>query len=136
MRRDMLHPAKRGGHANRESTMQYILMNYLDEASMANATPEQAMAMSAHYAAYTEALMKAGAMVSGERLKPTSTATTVRVRNERTEVLDGPFAESKEQLGGFYIIEASDLDAAIAWAARCPGASHGTMEVRPIWTRA
>ena len=116
--------------------MQYILMIHSDEASEASASPEEQEAMLAPYGAYTEALIKAGAMVSGERLKPSSTATTVRVRSEHTEVLDGPFAESKEQLGGFYIIEAPDLDAAIGWAARCPGASHGTVEVRPIWTRA
>lgn len=113
--------------------MQYMLMIYSDEAAEANATPEEMEAMVAPYAAYSEALVKAGAMVSGERLQPTSAATTIRVRGDRTEVLDGPFAESKEQLGGFYIVEAPDMDAAIAWAARCPGASHGTIEVRPIW---
>lgn len=114
--------------------MQYILLIHVDEAPMAAATPEMAAQMTAPYAAYNEALIKAGAMVSGERLKPSATATVVKVRNDRTEVIDGPFADTKEQLGGFYIVEAPDLDGAIAWAARCPGAHHGTIEVRPIWS--
>jgi hypothetical protein len=115
--------------------MQYMLLIHVDEAPMAAATAEMAAQMIAPYAAYNEALIKAGAMVAGERLKPSSAATVVRVRDDKTEVLDGPFADTKEQLGGFYIVDASDLDAAIAWAARCPGASHGTIEVRPIWMR-
>ena len=78
-------------------------------------------------------MAKAGVLLGGERLKPISTATSVRVRNGKTEVLNGPYAETREQLGGYFVIEASDLDAALSWAARCPGASHGTMEVRPIW---
>ncbi len=81
---------------------------------------------------YTEALKKAGALVDSNRLQPIAAATTVRVANGKTQVLDGPYVETKEQLGGYYLIEALDLDAAISWAARCPGASHGTMEIRPI----
>jgi hypothetical protein len=113
--------------------MQYMLMIHVDESEMANVPPEMVEQMTAPYAAYNEALAGAGALVSGERLQPSLTGTVVRVRGEKTEVLDGPYADTKEQLGGFYIIEAADLDAAIAWAARCPGASHGTVEVRPIW---
>ncbi len=113
--------------------MQYMLLIHLDDTPFVTATDEQRNQMTAPYAAYNEALIKAGAMVSGERLKPASASTTVRVRNDKTEVLDGPFADTKEQLGGFYIVEAADMDAAIKWAARCPGASHGTVEVRPIW---
>lgn len=113
--------------------MQYMLLIHLDETPMAAATPEMAAQMTAPYAAYNQALISAGAMVSGERLQNSSTATIVKVRNDKTEVLDGPFADTKEQLGGFYIVEAPDLDAAITWAARCPGASHGAIEVRPIW---
>lgn len=112
--------------------MQYMLLIHVDEGAWANATPEQAAQMSAPYAAYNRALEQAGALVSGERLTPSKQATRVRVRNDRTEVLDGPFADTKEQLGGFYIVEAPDLDAALKWAARCPGASHGTVEVRAI----
>lgn len=113
--------------------MQYMLLIHINETPMAAANPEMVAQMSAPYAAYNQALIQAGAMVAGERLKNSSMSTVVRVRNDKTEVLDGPFAETKEQLGGFYIIEAADLDSAIAWAARCPGASHGTIEVRPIW---
>ena len=69
----------------------------------------------------------------GERLRPTSEATTVRVKNGKTEVLDGPYADTKEQLAGYFMIDVPDLDAALSWAARCPGATIGTMEVRPIW---
>ena len=113
--------------------MQYTLLIHTEEGAWAAMTPAQKQQGSAAYAAYTEALIKSGAMVAGERLRPTSTASTVKVIDGKTKVLDGPYAESKEQLAGFYIIEAKDLDSAIAWAAKCPGAHHGTMEVRPIW---
>jgi hypothetical protein len=112
--------------------MQYMLLIHTDEAPWANVTPEQAEKMTAPYAAYNQALEKAGAMVSGERLAPSKSAARVRVRNDKTEVLDGPFADTKEQIGGFYIVEAPDLDSALKWAARCPGASHGTVEVRAV----
>jgi hypothetical protein len=112
--------------------MQYMLLIHVDEGPYATATPEQAAQMSAPYAAYNRALEQAGALVSGERLAPSRAATRVRVRNDKTEVLDGPFADTKEQLGGFYIVEAPDLDSALKWAARCPGAAHGTVEVRAI----
>ena len=113
--------------------MQYLLMIYGNEAGMQAASKDQVTQMSAAYAAYTEALKGAGVIRGGERLRPTSEATTVRVKNGKTEVLDGPYADTKEQLGGFYMIDAPDLDAALAWAAKCPGASTGTMEVRPVW---
>jgi hypothetical protein len=79
-----------------------------------------------------EAMTKAGALRSSNGLEPSSAATTVRVANGKTQVLDGPYADSKEQLGGFHIIEVADLDAAIAWAARSPTALHGVVEVRPV----
>jgi hypothetical protein len=113
--------------------MTYLLMLYAEEAGwdrLAKAEQEQAVAS---YRAYTEALKQAGALVGSNRLQPTSTATTVRVTNGKSQVLDGPFTDSKEQLGGYYLIDAPDLDAAISWASRCPGASHGTIEVRPVW---
>ncbi len=113
--------------------MKYLLMIYADEAGQQAITPSDAQQMMSAYGAYTEALGKAGALLASNRLQPTSTATTVRMKGSKTEVLNGPYAETREQLGGFYLIEAADLDAALAWAARCPGASHGTMEVRPIW---
>ena len=85
------------------------------------------------YHAYTEALTKAGVLAGSNRLRPISTATTVRVANGKTQVLNGPYADTKEQLGGYFLIDVPDLDAAISWAARCPGSSHGTVEVRPVW---
>jgi hypothetical protein len=114
--------------------MQYLLLLHASENGWESMTPEQQQQGYAAYMAYTEALKKAGAYVGSNRLRPVSTATTVKVTNGKQEVLDGPYADSKEQLGGYYLIDAPDLDAAIAWAARCPGASHGTIEVRPVWT--
>ena len=83
--------------------------------------------------AYIEALKQAGAHVASGRLRPVATASTVRVKDGKAQILDGPFLESKEQLGGYFLIEVADQDAAIAWAARCPAAGHGTVEVRALW---
>jgi hypothetical protein len=117
----------------KDKAMQYLLMIHTDEKGMQSAPKDAIAKMSAAYGAYTEAMMKAGVYVGGERLRPSSTATVVRTSNGKTSVLNGPYAEIKEQLGGYYLIEAPDLDAAIEWAARCPGAQYGAMEVRPIW---
>jgi hypothetical protein len=84
-------------------------------------------------AAYAEAMRKAGIYVTGNRLRGVTTATTVRVSDAGTQVVDGPYAETKEQLGGYHVIEVPDLDTALAWAARCPSASRGLVEVRPVW---
>ena len=113
--------------------MKYMLMIYGSEARMEAATKKETEQMHAAYGAYTEALTKAGVIVGGDRLRPSTAATTVRVANGKTSVLNGPYAETKEQLGGYYMIDVPDLDAALSWAARCPGASHGAMEVRPLW---
>jgi hypothetical protein len=96
-------------------------------------TEEQKKQGYAAYMAYSEALKEAGALMGSNRLQPTSTATTVRTIEGKSQVLDGPYADTKEQLGGYYLIEAADLDAALSWAARCPGSQHGIVEVRPIW---
>jgi hypothetical protein len=115
--------------------MEYLLMLYFKEdawSTMTEAEQEQGMAA---YLAYGEALTKAGVLKGSNRLRPTATATTVQVVDGKSQVLDGPYIESKEQLGGYFLIDVPDLDAAIAWAARCPGASHGIVEVRPIWSR-
>jgi hypothetical protein len=113
--------------------MQYLLMLYAQENQWQKMSPAEQQQGVAAYAAYTEALKNAGALRGSNRLQPTSAATTVHVANGKSQVLDGPYAESKEQLAGYYLIEAADLDAALSWAAKCPGASHGTVEVRPIW---
>ena len=113
--------------------MQYLLMLYADETGWSNMTKDQQQQGIAAYTAYTEALKKAGVWKGSNRLQPISSATTVRVANNKSQVLDGPYVESKEQIGGFYLIDVPDLDSAISWAARCPGASHGVVEVRPVW---
>jgi hypothetical protein len=113
--------------------MQYLLMLHSEEAGWDRMTKEQQQQGYAAYMAYTEALKQAGALRGSNRLRPSSAATTVRVANGKPQVLDGPYVESKEQIGGYYLIDVADLDAAISWAARCPGASHGTVEVRPVW---
>ena len=113
---------------------QYLLMLYANENHWPTMTSaEQAQAQAA-YRAYTEALTNAGVLKGSNRLRPTSTATTVHVANGQSQVLDGPYIDSKEQLGGYYLIEVADLDAALSWAARCPCASHGNVEVRPVWS--
>jgi hypothetical protein len=113
--------------------MKYLLLIYGNETAMQKASEKESGEMHAAYLAYTEAMKKAGVIAGGERLRPTSDATTVRLANGKSTVLNGPYAETKEQLGGFYVIDVADLDAALSWAARCPGASRGTIEVRPVW---
>ena len=113
--------------------MQYLLLLYSNEAGWEKLTPAQQQQGYAAYMAYTEALKNAGAYIGSNRLQPVATATTVRASEGKPQVLDGPYVDSKEQLGGYFLINASDLDAALAWAARCPGAGHGTVEVRPVW---
>ena len=112
--------------------MKYMLMIYGNESAMQAARQADIQQMLAAYGAYTEALKKAGAYIAGDPLEGTNTATTVRVANGKTQVLNGPYAETKEQLAGYYIVDVPDLDQALSWAARCPGASHGVMEVRPL----
>ena len=111
--------------------MQYILLIYGQE--LAEEPPLEAMAaVMADYNVFTQHLRDRGAWIAGEGLQPTATATTVRVTDGRTITTDGPFAETKETLGGFYLVEAADLDEAIAYAAMIPGAKDGSVEIRPI----
>jgi len=114
--------------------MQYILMLYVNEAGWRNLTKAEQEKGVAAYMAYSEALTKAGVFKGTNRLQPSSVATTVRIVDGKSQVLDGPYADSKEQLGGYYVIEVADLDAALSWAARCPASSHGVVEVRPLWS--
>ena len=112
--------------------MKYALLIRSNEAEDSQMTPaEQEADMKAHFD-YTKELSEAGANLGGEALHPTSMATTVRVRDGKMVTTDGPFAETKEQLGGFYLVSAANLDEAIAWAAKIPAARHGSIEVRPI----
>jgi len=116
--------------------MQYLLMIYSKEGAWEKMSPAEQQQGLAAYNAFTEALTKSGTLVGSNRLRPASTATTVRIANGKSQVLDGPYADTKEQLGGYYLIDVPDLDAALAWASRCPGASHGIVEVRPVWSMA
>jgi hypothetical protein len=109
----------------------YLLLIYTDETALP-ASPEAFAAMAEEYGAYTNAIAAQGILLHGEALQPTAAATSVRVRDGRTLITDGPFAETKEALGGFYLVECDDLDAALQAAARIPGARLGTVEVRPI----
>ena len=112
--------------------MEYALLIY-SEPPQSQPPAEQMKQVTEAYNAYTKALVDAGAMRGGEALQDGKTATTVRFHNGNKVVTDGPFAETKEEFGGFYLIEAANLDEAIAWAAKCPGAQWGSIEVRPIW---
>jgi hypothetical protein len=113
--------------------MQYMLLIYRDESTMQSPTQQERDAMMGAYRAYTDAMIQAGVHKAGAPLQSVTTATTVRNRDGKTQVLDGPYAETKEQLGGYYLIDVPDLDAALSWAARCPGTTYGTTEVRPVW---
>lgn len=113
--------------------MEYMLMIYSDPDGWAKLSPAQAAEGLAAYGAYHDALTKAGVLKASARLRPGNTATTVRLQSGKTQVLDGPFIETREQLGGYFRIDVPDLDSALSWAARCPGAAHGTIEVRPVW---
>lgn len=112
--------------------MQYLLMIYEDEAKKAERTPEDMQALLAGYGTFTKELQDAGKMIAGDALESVSAATTVRVRDGKTLTVDGPFAETKEQLGGYYLVEADDLDDALAIAAKIPTATSGSIEVRPV----
>ena len=114
--------------------MQYLLMIYSQENRWNQMTDSERQQGVAAYQAYSEALTKAEALVGGNRLQNTNTATTVRLVDGKPQVLDGPYSDSKEQLAGYFLIDVPNLDAAITWASRCPGAGHGIMEVRPVWT--
>jgi hypothetical protein len=113
--------------------MKYLCLIYDDEKSMAARPKSESDAMMGEYHAFTESIKKSGHYVAGEALQPVQTASTVRVRSGKLSTTDGPFAETKEQLGGFYMIEARDLNEAIQVAARIPSAKSGSIEVRPVW---
>lgn len=113
--------------------MEYLLLIHADPKGFAALGPAEVKNAVAAYAAYVEALEKAGVARGSRRLRDSHASTTVRVRDGKTEVHQGPFVETREELGGYFMIDVPDLDTALSWAARCPGAGHGVMEVRPIW---
>ncbi|HSD24266.1 MAG TPA: YciI family protein [Solirubrobacterales bacterium] len=112
--------------------MKYAFTIYVDEAGREAASEEDRNAMAQAYGALTQEMQEKGVLLAGEGLYPTPTATTVQVRNGERSVTDGPFAETKEQLGGFYVLDCKDLDEAIGWAAKIPGAQIGSVEIRPV----
>jgi hypothetical protein len=116
--------------------MQYMLLIYGDEADWHNLSPQARDTLMKEYEAFADSIVKSGQFKAADRLSPSANATTVRVRAGKTLTTDGPFAESKEQLAGYFMIEAEDLDAAIAVAARIPSARWGCIEVRPLWQSA
>jgi hypothetical protein len=116
----------------RSDEMQYLLLIYRSEAELSRMEAAEGQKMMADYGAFTQSIVQSGHFKAGDGLQPTTTATTVRVRDGKVLTTDGPFAETREQLGGYYLIEAKDLDAAIGIAARIPGAKEGSIEVRPI----
>lgn len=109
--------------------MKYMLLIYEDDAARVAHMDE----WMPHCSAYVQAMVKAGVYVAGDRLRGADTATSVRVVAGSPVVVDGPYAEAKEQLGGYHVIDVADLDTALEWAARCPSAARGTVEVRPLW---
>jgi hypothetical protein len=112
--------------------MQYLLLIYGNEAELMALPKDEFEKLRGEYFAYTEDISKSGHYIGGNPLQPVSTATTVRIRDGKQAVTDGPFAETKEQLAGYYLVEAKDLDEAISLGARIPGAKHGSIEVRPV----
>jgi len=112
--------------------MKYLCLIYSDESKWRTTPAGDLKAMMSEYGEFTESVKKSGQYLGGERLEPTTAATTVRIRNGKLSTTDGPFAETKEQLGGFYLIEAKDLNEAIQIGSRIPGAKVGSIEVRPI----
>ena len=112
--------------------MKYLCLIYSDEASWHTMPQMEAETMMREYGAFTESIKKSGQYIGGHRLQPVASATTVRIRNGKLSTTDGPFAETKEKLGGFYLINATDLNDAIHVASRIPGARIGSIEVRPI----
>jgi len=116
-----------------ERPMKYLCLIYSDETLWPKLPPADAEKMMAEYMAFTADIQRSGHYLGGNRLQPTHSATTVRIRNGKLSTTDGPFAETKEQLGGYYLLEARDLNEAIQLASRIPGARVGSIEVRPIF---
>jgi hypothetical protein len=113
--------------------MQYLLLIYMNEKTLESMRQEDGAKLMAEFNDFTASVKASGQLVGSNRLQPVATATTVRVRDGKPQVTDGPFAETREQLGGYYLIEAKDLDEANKIAARIPSARAGSIEVRPIW---
>src|ERR1700761_5386813 len=124
---------RRSSRSQGVSDMQYLLTIYSNEAEHDKILEATGNKMTEEYGVFTQGIIQSGNFKAGDRLRPVSTATTVRGRDGKVMTTDGPFAETREQLGGYYLIEAKDLNEALAIAAKIPSARHGSIEVRPIW---
>jgi hypothetical protein len=111
--------------------MKYMLLMYADEAIPAKYSKEEFQAAAKTWTEFAQEIAASGVLISNSGLSPVDTATTVRVRNDKTLITDGPFAETHEQLGGYFLVECKDLDEAIRWAERIPNAKYGSVEIRP-----
>ena len=114
--------------------MKYLLLMYADESIGSNWSKEEAQAASKVWADFRKELSSAGVLVSSSGIAPATSVTTVRVRNDKTVITDGPFAETHEQLGGYFLVNCKDLDEAIRWAERIPTVKYGSIEIRPLWS--
>ena len=114
--------------------MNYLLLIYTSEAEENALTETETNKLMGDYTEFTKSIIQSGAFKAADRLRPVSSASTVRIRNGKTAITDGPFAETREQLGGYYLVDAKNLDEATAIAARIPGARTGSIEVRPVWS--
>jgi hypothetical protein len=114
--------------------MKYLLLMYADEAIGSNWSKEELQAAARTWAEFRKEMSASGVLVSSSGVAPDTSATTVRVRNDKTLITDGPFAETHEQLGGYFLVECSDLDEAIRWAEKIPTAKYGSIEIRPLWS--
>jgi len=115
--------------------MRYLMLIYGVEAQLAKMPPKDMGALLGEWNAFNEEILASGIVESSSRLRPTATASTVRARDGKTTITDGPFAETKEQLGGFYVLRVAHLDDALAWAKRVPSTRYGSVELRPLWER-
>jgi hypothetical protein len=114
--------------------MKYLLLMYADEAIGSNWSKEESQAAAKTWAEFRKELSGSGVLVSSSGVAPDTSATTVRVRDDKTMITDGPFAETHEQLGGYFLVECQDLDEAIRWAEKIPTAKYGSIEIRPLWS--
>jgi hypothetical protein len=114
--------------------MKYLLLMYADESIGSNWSKEEFQAATKTWAEFRKEISASGALISNNGVAPNSSATTVRVRNDKTLITDGPFAETHEQLGGYFLVDCEDLDEAIRWAEKIPTAKYGSIEIRPLWS--
>lgn len=115
--------------------MKYLLLMYADESIVSKYSKEAFQAVAKTWAEFVQEMSESGVLISNSGLAPVASATTIRVRNDKTMITDGPFAETHEQLGGYFLVDCKDLDEAIRWARKIPTAKYGSIEIRPLWSQ-